>query len=508
MGNCCSRKRNSYHASDGIRTDPKRLGQFLENQPNLLILGAGAAGLACAVELKNNGFQNVRLVEMSDRIGGRIRTMKFADNYVDLGAQWVHGQQNNVVYEMVGKHNLLESTDGMFLHVDWIRSNGERISRPLAKKLVNILSEIFTKRREELVNREGTYGEYLMEKFNEELSKPCFRHIDHELAAEFLRTFKKMEGGTVDTDMSAAGYGTYSPCPGDCYLNWRDKGFRQFLRVLCNGDEMNLLGELKDCIDLNTRVLRIEWDRLDGSVLVSCENDKSYLADHVIVTVSLGVLKKNAKFFHPNLPQTKRKAINFLGFAHICKIFVEFEEPFWHDNWLGFNAVWRSEDINQTQLEWVPDIYGFYVYAYQPRVLMGWAAGSYTEQIESIDSKVLAQGVMYMLKLFLPQVQIPQPKRVLSTKWSSDPAHLGAYSYPTLLTQNYNTGPEQLAQPVYMFAFERNKATLPWNHMPILVRPIILFAGEATSSNYYSTVHGAVESGIREARRLTGFYQN
>lgn len=39
---------------------------------------------------------------------------------------------------------------------------------------------------------------------------------------------------------------------------------------------------------------------------------------------------------------------------------------------------------------------------------------------------------------------------------------------------------------------------------PLLVngKPIVLFAGEATHSHFYSTVHGAIESGFREAERI------
>jgi monoamine oxidase len=36
---------------------------------------------------------------------------------------------------------------------------------------------------------------------------------------------------------------------------------------------------------------------------------------------------------------------------------------------------------------------------------------------------------------------------------------------------------------------------------------VLLFAGEATHSSYYSTVHGAIESGWREAKRLAEFYK-
>lgn len=34
-----------------------------------------------------------------------------------------------------------------------------------------------------------------------------------------------------------------------------------------------------------------------------------------------------------------------------------------------------------------------------------------------------------------------------------------------------------------------------------------MFAGEATHPHYYGTVHGAIESGFREANRIIGLYK-
>lgn len=42
--------------------------------------------------------------------------------------------------------------------------------------------------------------------------------------------------------------------------------------------------------------------------------------------------------------------------------------------------------------------------------------------------------------------------------------------------------------------------------MPVMNRddvPMICFAGESTSPHYYSTVHGAIESGLRESQRIS-----
>lgn len=54
---------------------------------SIVIVGAGAAGISAAVKLVENGFKNVTLLEAESRIGGRIHTIPFGDNIVDLGAR-------------------------------------------------------------------------------------------------------------------------------------------------------------------------------------------------------------------------------------------------------------------------------------------------------------------------------------------------------------------------------------------------------------------------------------
>lgn len=55
---------------------------------SILIIGAGAAGIAAACRLLAHGFRNVRVLEASDRIGGRVHTIEFGANVLDLGAEW------------------------------------------------------------------------------------------------------------------------------------------------------------------------------------------------------------------------------------------------------------------------------------------------------------------------------------------------------------------------------------------------------------------------------------
>lgn len=62
------------------------------NTADILIIGAGAAGLMAARELANAG-KKVIVLEANNRIGGRIYTQRDAvtGKYIELGAEFVHG---------------------------------------------------------------------------------------------------------------------------------------------------------------------------------------------------------------------------------------------------------------------------------------------------------------------------------------------------------------------------------------------------------------------------------
>ena len=93
---------------------------------------------------------------------------------------------------------------------------------------------------------------------------------------------------------------------------------------------------------------------------------------------------------------------------------------------------------------------------------------------------------MDLLRKFLGNVEafkdMPDPINVQVTKWYSNPSIQGSYSYQTTQSDLANLGPSTLARP-------QGEGRL-------------LFAGEATHEKYFSTVHGAIESGWREADRI------
>lgn len=79
---------------------------------------------------------------------------------------------------------------------------------------------------------------------------------------------------------------------------------------------------------------------------VICDDGSRTSADFVIFTGSLGVLKQNhTTLFTPRLPARHITAIETLGYGTLGKIFLEFEKPFWPNDWVGYSLLWSKSDI-------------------------------------------------------------------------------------------------------------------------------------------------------------------
>ena len=80
----------------------------------------------------------------------------------------------------------------------------------------------------------------------------------------------------------------------------------------------------------NTPVNVVRLNPTSGArVAVHSTDGNVHPADHVIVTVPLGVLKTDTDLFDPPLPPVKRDAISKAGFGNVAKIFIHFSAPTW-----------------------------------------------------------------------------------------------------------------------------------------------------------------------------------
>ena len=62
--------------------------------PDVLVIGAGAAGIAAARHLHDTGVDTL-LIEARDRLGGRAHTLRCGDAALDLGCGWLHSARRN-----------------------------------------------------------------------------------------------------------------------------------------------------------------------------------------------------------------------------------------------------------------------------------------------------------------------------------------------------------------------------------------------------------------------------
>lgn len=107
--------------------------------------------------------------------------------------------------------------------------------------------------------------------------------------------------------------------------------------------------------------------------------------------------------------------------------------------------------------------------------------------MEALTPDQVKNGVMFAFHRFLSRYfDVPEPLRIIYSKWNSNPFSRGSYSSRSPLTDARGGS-----------AFDMS---LPLNNTA--GKPVVLFAGEATHPKYYSAVHGAVETGWREAERL------
>ena len=58
---------------------------------NVVIVGAGIAGLSSASLFVKNHFSDFMILEARDRIGGRILSFDGPNRKLELGANWIHG---------------------------------------------------------------------------------------------------------------------------------------------------------------------------------------------------------------------------------------------------------------------------------------------------------------------------------------------------------------------------------------------------------------------------------
>ena len=113
------------------------------------------------------------------------------------------------------------------------------------------------------------------------------------------------------------------------------------------------------------------------------------VADQVIATVSLGVLKAGKIAFEPGLPDGHRQAIGLLGMGVLDKLYLRFPNVFWNNDLALFDI---ATSVPASFPEWV----NLEPMTHIP-VLLGFVAGTYARTLEGQrddDVVATAMGVL------------------------------------------------------------------------------------------------------------------
>ncbi len=121
--------------------------------------------------------------------------------------------------------------------------------------------------------------------------------------------------------------------------------------------------------------------------------------------------------------------------------------------------------------------YNAYKFNGNKGVLIGLTAGSDASAVELLsDEQVKRDAVASLRKMFR---NVPEPSKVIVTRWEKDEFSRGSYSFDTVgCTQQHRA---DLSEPI---------------------DGEIFFAGEATDTIYPSTTQGALKTGERAAREV------
>ncbi|NXH94334.1 PAOX oxidase, partial [Pachycephala philippinensis] len=441
--------------------------------------------------------------------GDRSPSLPAASGLAEMGAHWIHGPSpGNPVFCLASRYGLLgpEAAREENQQVEagghppmpsvTYGSSGKVLNPKAVREARDLFYALLASTRAFQGSKEPPWpsvGQYVRAEIARTVPTMAGGQDDaRRLQLAVLAACLKLEcciSGTHSMDLVALEpFGEYVSLPGlDCTFPGGYSSLAE--RLLSDLPEGTVL--------LNKAVRTIQWQgsfREEGDdarvfpVRVECEDGDVFLADHVIVTVPLGFLKEHhQEFFQPPLPERKAQAIRNLGFGTNNKIFLEFEQPFWEPEQQLLEVVWEDE----------------------PSLCRGWAQGGHSPGGQQLSAPPPRPRHGHVLCGFIAgkdpggssippltpsagNPSLPAPRSVLRSRWHSAPYTRGSYSYVAVGSSGGDI--DVLAQP------------LPDD--PQDPRPLqLLFAGEATHRTFYSTTHGALLSGWREAERLTQLFQ-
>ncbi|KAK9071222.1 hypothetical protein SSX86_009790 [Deinandra increscens subsp. villosa] len=526
---------------------------MVTQKPRIVIIGAGMAGLTVANKLYKSGVKKgafeLCVVEGGNRIGGRINTSEFGGDRIEMGATWIHGIEGSPIHKIAQEINSLESEqpwecmDGFLDDPITIAENGYVLHPSLVDPISNLFNNLmnFAQGKKKSIgdgigidkcgNGDSSVGSFLkkgLESYwkleSRKETEDVFgcgdwnrKSLEEAIFAMHENTQRTYTAANDLHNLDYLAESEYVMFPGEEITI--AKGYSSIIESLASVLPPGV-------VQLNKKVDTIEWqpecvmgimgNKHDGNsraVKIHFLDGTSMSADHVVVTVSLGVLKAgifnhnndSGMFkFKPPLPNYKIEAISRLGYGVVNKLFLKLSPDLnlGIDRFPFLQMVFHESDhqVKNSKIPWwirrtasLSPIYE------KSNVLLSWFAGEEALKLESLPDEVILDEVSTTISSFFSHKESNASvkfDKVLKSQWGSDPLFMGSYSY--IATGSSIADMDTVAEPLPNTSVFESTSGSPQLQ--------ILFAGEATHRTHYSTTHGAYLSGIREANRLLQHY--
>ncbi|XP_064596763.1 LOW QUALITY PROTEIN: lysine-specific histone demethylase 1B-like [Liolophura sinensis] len=451
------------------------------SQEMVAVIGAGPAGLAAARHLNSLGAK-VIVLEARDRIGGRVWDVESLGQAVGKGAQMIIGDINNPI-------TLICQQTGV----------------PM--KRVKDRCDLFTSCGKCVEHRQTQTDKRIDFHFNAMLdiiaewrkTKTKLPDVDllqkiwekhQQFMEESQMEFTEEETQALQFHISNLEFACGAPLDKVSALYWdQNESFPQFAgsHVFIQGWHSKILTTVADGLDvrLNTEVVKIDY----SSDLISIATDqrRDLHSSKVLVTLPLGVLKRDKTLFTPLLPEHKQLAISSLGTGVIEKVALQFPTKFWESKMKG-SMVFGQIPVSPDQRGLFNVFYDLTTVTqecngdttpHEQYILMSHMTGAAVTMIDDQSDEDVVAMCLQVLRTLFPPEEVPDPEKYFVTRWRDDRyAHM-AYSFLPVGVDGsaYDVMAEEVNGKVY-------------------------FAGEATSRAHPQSVTGAYLSGIREANKI------
>jgi monoamine oxidase len=426
---------------------------------DVIVIGAGAAGLSAARSLADKSLQ-VIVLEARDRTGGRVWSKPSVRKAVaeELGAEFIHGRAAETMALLRDAGTAAIDTGGE----SWACDEEGDLRRDEAdlRSASRIFEQARTLAGDESVDR------FLRRFENDKAMRETVR-----AARAFVEGFEAADPAIAsvraiaDEVRSGVDFATERPLGGYGPMFER-------LRDACAAASVQ--------VNLSTVVQRISWRR--GAVAVEATSEwgeaRTIHARAAVVTLPVGVLRHNGDesevVFDPDLPAAKREALRNIEMGHVVRVGLWFRTAFWERIRNGryragafFRCLGRPFAAYWTQLP------------VRSELIVAWAGGPKATALSRASQAQLIERALDGFGALVgePALAREEFESGVMHDWNQDPFSRGAYSYVAVGGGNARA---VLAAPV---------------------DDTLFFAGEATSNDGQGgTVNGALKTGERAAR--------